>query len=154
MLSDIALGLPDATAGWTRGGATLALLPTSQFPESAFDVYYEIYNLPAEHAYTTDVSVERLRAERDVPVREGPIHLTFTGESTADREGTAHELRRVESSLPNGRYRLTVTVTDGVTGESARRSRLFRVRGWGPGVTLVPALPRTWPPIRTTSGGR
>src|SRR5690606_3997885 len=37
MISDIALGLPDATTGWTRGETVLALLPTSQFPASAFD---------------------------------------------------------------------------------------------------------------------
>jgi len=46
MLSDVALGQPDLPTDWTRGEATLALLPTSLFPSSAFDVYYEIYNLP------------------------------------------------------------------------------------------------------------
>ena len=59
MLSDVALGKPDLQTGWTRGDATLALLPTSLFPSSAFDVYYEIYNLPEGNPYTTEVTVER-----------------------------------------------------------------------------------------------
>src|SRR5690606_33383604 len=58
MISDIALGLPDATTGWTRGETVLALLPTSQFPASAFDVYYELYNMPPGHGYATEISVQ------------------------------------------------------------------------------------------------
>ncbi|NIQ56596.1 MAG: hypothetical protein GWN02_20515, partial [Gemmatimonadetes bacterium] len=58
MLSDIALGQPAAAgAGWKRGDITLALLPTSQFPASSFDVYYEVYNLPVGHRYSTEITV-------------------------------------------------------------------------------------------------
>jgi hypothetical protein len=46
------------------------------------------------------------------------------------------------AALARGRYRITVTVQDSNTGNTASRSRIFEVRGWGPGVTLVPALPR------------
>jgi hypothetical protein len=142
MLSDIALGQPDANAGWKRGPATLALLPTSQFPSSAFDVYYEIYNLPYGHAYTTELAVEH--AEGSDTVRAGGRHtvrLRFAGESTARADGTLPELRRVEASLANGRYRITVTITDLVTGRTATRSRTFEVNGWERGTTLVHALP-------------
>jgi hypothetical protein len=138
MLSDVALGLPGATRGWERGDVTLALLPTSQFPQSSFDVYYEVYNLPAGHDYTTDISVERIDEDAD---ETRPVHARFTGRSEADSADALPELRRVEASLDEGRYLLTVTVTDRTTGESARRTRLFQVRGWGPGITLVPALP-------------
>jgi hypothetical protein len=142
MLSDIAFGYPDAMSGWKRGDVTLALLPTTQFPSSAFDVYYEIYNLPAGNAYTTEIAVER--TEPTGSARAGdrrPVRLLFSGESGADRNGMLAELRRVETSLPRGSYRLTVTITDRVTGASASRSRLLEVREWERGATMVAAMP-------------
>ena len=141
MLSDIALGHPGAESGWRRGQVTLAPFPTSQFPESAFDVYYEIYNLPYRHRYVTEIMVEPL-GRGEGRAAEPPARLRFDGESDALRDGVVQEMRRVTASFPRGRYRLTVSVTDEVTGETARRSRVFRVRGWKPGATLVVALPR------------
>lgn len=143
MLSDIALGRPGAKTGWKRGDVVLALLPTSQFPEGSFDVYYEVYNLPSGHQYATEITIERV----DEPGREGQgeggaVRTLFTGESTSPSDGTLPELRRVDTSLPKGRYRLTVEVTDEVTGASAVRSRTFHVRGGGWGATMVPALRR------------
>jgi hypothetical protein len=140
MLSDLAFGLPDAAGGWTRGDVTLALLPTSQFPESAFDVYYEIYNLPAGNAYDTEVAIQPLDDEGHHP--EGVVRAVFSGEAAADTNGVVAELRRVQSALPRGRYRISVTVRDKVTGRVADSSRLVQVRGWGRGTTLVPSMPR------------
>ncbi|NJD11323.1 MAG: hypothetical protein FIB01_13105 [Gemmatimonadetes bacterium] len=137
MLSDVALGLPAGEGGWHRGEVTLALLPTSQFPASAFDVYYEIYNLPPSHPYRTEIAVEPA-----VPGALRPVRLRFAGEASASRDGVVPELRRVETSLTRGRYRITVTITDEVTGQSASRARAFEVRGWARGTTLVAALPR------------
>jgi hypothetical protein len=143
MLSDVALGQPDAEIGWTRGAATLALLPTSQFPSSAFDVYYEIYNLPVDHPYTTEIMIERIPGifEERVEDRE-PIRLRFSGQSAA-ADGTLPELRRVETSLAKGSYRIIVTVEDLGTGRTASRSRTFEVQASGRGATMVPALPVT-----------
>jgi hypothetical protein len=142
MLSDIALGQPGAESGWTRGDVTLALLPTSQFPESSFDVYYEIYNLPFGNRYSTDVSIEPVDESGAPRLDEGnTVGTRFSGESAAGADGSLPELRRVEASLDKGRHRLTVTVTDEVTGQTAERSRVLQVRGWGRGATLVPALP-------------
>ena len=140
MLSDIAFGLPDAEAGWTRRGVTLALLPTSQFPESSFDVYYEIYNLPAGNPYETEIAVETLYSDGEDQDGES-VRTLFSGESAAGPDGSLAELRRVESALPEGRYRLTVTVRDKVSGRVAARSRLVDVRGGQGGTTLVFALP-------------
>jgi hypothetical protein len=143
MLSDVAFGLPDADEGWERRGHTLALLPTSQFPESAFDVYYEIYNLPRGTLYETEVAIEPLDGSAD----EGAIaRAVFRGEAVSERDGSLAELRRVESALPRGRYRLTVTVRDQLTQRTASQSRLIQVRGWGGGMTLVRALPRAGAP--------
>lgn len=143
MLSDIALGEPGAEGGWRRGEVTLALLPTSQFPEGSFEVYYEIYNLPPEHRYSTEIAVEALDQTGAAREREGDaVRTRFDGRSTSGPEATLGELRRVDTSLPKGRYRLTVTVTDQDTGETATRSRPFQVRGGSRRATLVPALPR------------
>lgn len=138
MLSDVAFGLPDAEDGWTRRGVTLALLPTSQFPQSSFDVYYEIYNLPSGNPYETEISIEPLD-EADGERRT--VGIRFFGEARAQTDGSVSELRRVDSALPVGRYRLTVTVRDQISGRTAVRSRVVQVRGWETGTTLVPAMP-------------
>jgi hypothetical protein len=143
MLSDVALGRPDANAGWTRGDFTLALFPTSQFPEGDFDVFYEVYNLPPGNRYVTEVSIEPLGTLTGRPQGDrSAVSTQFSGESAADPNGSLRELRRVEASLPEGRYRLTVTVTDRDSGQTASRSRLFQVQSWRRGATMVPALPR------------
>jgi hypothetical protein len=143
MLSDIAFGLPDAEQGWERRGHTLALLPTSQFPESAFDVYYEIYNLPAGTPYETEVAIEPVDSED----RERSVaRAVFREESAAGPDASVAQLRRVESALAEGGYRLTVTVRNEITGRAASQSRLIRVRGWGDGMTLVRALSRVGMP--------
>jgi hypothetical protein len=142
MLSDVALGYPETEGGWRRGEVTVALLPASQFPSSAFDVYYEIYNLPDGHDYTTEIAVERVADDGSGRVVRGSAaRLRFHGEAAA-RDRRIQELRRVETSVAPGRYRITVTVTDDETGRSATRARVFQVLRGSPGATLVAALPR------------
>jgi hypothetical protein len=143
MLSDIALGDPDAHEGWRRRDVTLALLPTSQFPEGSFDVYYEVYNLPAGHRYVTEIAVEPVDSAG--AAREGAggiVRTRFDGKAASGSDGSLGELRRLDTSLSKGYYRLTVTVTDQETGEVATRSRPFQVRGGSRRATMVPALPR------------
>jgi hypothetical protein len=82
MLSDIALGQPDARGGWRRGDVSLALLPSREFPGSAFEVYYEIYNLPRGHAYRTEIAVAEIGG--CVVAGTGSIvRLSFNGEAPA-----------------------------------------------------------------------
>jgi hypothetical protein len=150
MLSDVALGQPDAEAGWKRGDVTLALLPTSQFPSSAFDVYYEVYNLPRGNQYATEISVEQVGDAADEQIGR-PVRIRFSGESATRPDGVLQELRRVETSLAKGRYRITVSVTDEDTGRTATRSRDFEVRGGGRGATLVAAMPRGEKQLRLRS---
>lgn len=138
MLSDIAFGLPGSRGGWQRRDVSLALLPTSQFPESAFDLYYEIYNLPPGRGYETELAVRPL----DEDDEDRTVRTLFQGESAAGPDGILGELRRVESALDNGRYEVTVTVTDQVDGRQAKTSRVVEVRGWRRGTTMVPALPK------------
>jgi hypothetical protein len=140
MLSDVAFGLPEAGEGWDRNGITLALLPTSQFPEISFDVYYEIYNLPAGNRYATEIAIRSLEQDDD-GFQE--IRASFSGEAAPQEDGVVQELRRIESPLPAGRYRVTITVRDEVGGRVAQRFRDVDVRGWDAGTTMVPALPYT-----------
>jgi hypothetical protein len=139
MLSDVAFGLPEASDGWTRRGVTLAILPTSQFPEISFDVYYEIYNLPDGNRYGTEIAIQSLADGGDEGFQE--IRASFQGDAAPEEDGVVQELRRIESPLPAGRYRVTITVTDEVSGRVARRSREVDVRGWDAGTTMVRALP-------------
>ena len=153
MLSDVALGQPDARVGWERKGATLALLPTGQVPSRAFDVYYEIYNLPEGNPYTTDITVERvIDTSRETADDREPIRISFAGESAAGADDTLPELRSVGTPFDKGTYRLTVTVTDLTTGRTATQSSTFEVQSSGLGATMVPAL-RVAPLIRGDNRG-
>lgn len=150
MLSDIALGHPEAQSGWQRGDVTLALLPTSQFPSSSFDVYYEIYNLPRGNRYATDIFIEQVDDRRtDRRNNANTVRLRFSGESATRADGSLQELRHVEASLARGSYRITITVKDEESGHTASRSRFFQVRGWDRGATLVAALPQGGSPSRS-----
>lgn len=145
MLSDIALGQPDPGGGWDRGDATIGILPVALFPESSFDIYYEVYNLPDLHRYVTEIAVQPVSSEAGPP-REGvAAALRFRGKADYGGEAnpTLPELRRISGELEAGRYRITVTVTDEDTGETASRWRLFEVRGSGEGATIVVARPRS-----------
>jgi hypothetical protein len=132
MLSDLAWGLPDADPDWRRGDVALALVPTGQLEHGSFDLFYEVYNLPGGHAYTTEVSVQRLDKSlgariRDIVGAGDDVRVRFAGESPAGPDATVPELRRIDSDLGEGRYRMTVTVRDRTTGRSASRSRVFEI---------------------------
>ena len=137
MLSDLVLSEPDAKTGWKRGDITLGILPSTRFPPDVFDVYYEIYNLPKGHQYTTEIALERPYPDSK------PIRLRFSGESNAGPDGLLPELRRVDAQLSRGAHRLTVTVTDLVTGETATCTRSFQVQGSARGATRAKAVQRT-----------
>jgi hypothetical protein len=132
MLSDIALGQPNPATGWKRGDVTLALVPTNQFPTGSFSLYYEIYNLPAGRSYTTEVMIERVDKGAGERLRGlfgagDDVRVKYSGESSARADGTLPELRTIGVPLRKGRYRMTVIVKDDASGQTARRSRLFRI---------------------------
>jgi hypothetical protein len=144
MISDIALGLPGRSGGWERGDVTLTLLPSDHFPSGAFDVYYEVYNLPERTPYRTEISIEPVPGPGlpafDVDQTVGVGFLSESGAATGE---ALPQLRRVDASLADGPYRLTVKVTDKATGRTALRERLLEVRNWEAGATFVPACPVT-----------
>lgn len=139
MLSDVALAHRGSGAGWERGGTRLALLPASQLPGSAFDIYYEVYNLPRGRPYLTEIMLE---GADDVAQPGSGVALRYEGEAGSGSDGTLHVLRHVDASVPRGRYRLTVRVTDQVSGRTASSSRIFHIPGGSGGATPVAALRR------------
>jgi len=117
-VSSIVLALPDTAGDWHRGSHSLALMPLGQFEGGEFRVFYEVYGLEPERTYVTEVTVE--------PTGRGgpdPIRLRFQDFAQPEADGIVRDVRRVETGLPPGRYRITVQVTDprGLRGALADR---------------------------------
>lgn len=134
LVSDIVLAQPDTVGAWRRGEVELALVPPQEFKTPApFTVFYEVYNLPATTPYRTEIAVERAEGRGLWGKLKGlfgggrPLRLRFEEEAKAAPDGRLQELRRVQPNLRPGRYRIRVTVTNLLTGESAIRERLFSV---------------------------
>jgi hypothetical protein len=141
MISDIALGLPGRQGAEIRPGVQLSLLPSDYFPGGDFDVYYEVYNLPAGYEYATEVEFVPLDDPSGTdPDGPDPVRVRFDATSDA-RGGVLQEQRRVGVPAEAGQYRMTVTVTNLATGETAARSRRLRIRPWAEGATLLPTCP-------------
>jgi GWxTD domain-containing protein len=122
MVSSIVLATPDSGGAWHRGTHALTLMPLGQFEGGVFRVFYEIYNLEAERAYVTEITVE--------PTGRGgpqPIRLRFQDFARPEKDGVVRDLRRVDSGLRPGRYRITVQVTDPQALRSARADHEFVV---------------------------
>jgi hypothetical protein len=127
MLSDLALAEPGVEDGWRRGEVTLALLPAGRLPRGAFDLYYEIYNLPAGRRYSTEITIERVDSPNPAGSIGDEVGARFVVVATEASDATVLELRRIESPLEPGQYRLWVTVRDQESGRTAQRSRLFQI---------------------------
>ncbi|MGD8277033.1 MAG: hypothetical protein PVH00_03355 [Gemmatimonadota bacterium] len=133
MLSDVVLAAPGETGSFRRGSVALRLVPTREYRGGAFDVFYEVYNLPADHAYATEVRIDRAgggigRAIKRLFGGGGPqVRLRFQGVAQPEPDGVVREIRSVESELSPGRYRIRITLTDDVTGRAVTRERPFTV---------------------------
>ncbi|HEX6588248.1 MAG TPA: hypothetical protein VF039_04450 [Longimicrobiales bacterium] len=110
---------------WQRGELTLPLTPAVPFERSQpITLFYEIYNLPSEGRYRTEVRV--------VPVSRGLVDRVSDLLSPGTRslrvsfEGTApagaapvQEVRTLQTGLRPDAYIIEVTVTDLSSGERA-----------------------------------
>ncbi|MGD8277810.1 MAG: hypothetical protein PVH00_07280 [Gemmatimonadota bacterium] len=129
-VSSIVLALPEAGGDWRRGSHSLSLMPLGQFEGGEFRVFYEVYGLEPEQTYVTEVTVEPTG-------RRGPeaIRLRFEDFAQPEADGIVRDVRRVETGLPPGRYRITVQVTDprGLRGALADREFVVIPRREGGG---------------------
>jgi hypothetical protein len=133
MISDIVLAHPDSVGDWRRGDATFALaLPREFESDRPFTVYYEVYNLPAERAYSTRIVVEPAERPGFFSRLFGGggaiVNVRFDDVAAPDARGVVAETRRLASDLGAGTYRMTVTVTT-PDGGSAVTESTFVVEG-------------------------
>lgn len=136
LISDLVMAEPDRDGGYVRGDHALALVPTRSYRGGAFRLFYEVYNLPADVAYDTEIVVERDGGGGVWGAIKGlfggggpePIRVAFQDVARPDADGSVREDRRVEASVEPGReYRITVRLTRADTGESVEARRAFFV---------------------------
>ena len=114
-ISDIVLAEQGA-GSYRRGAIALALRPTHQFAQAQeFTLFYELHGLPASTQYRTNV--ELIREPSDLAKLAGKRGDTrFAAnfrDTSAETAGTLQQLRRIQSNLAPGIYRVRVTVTIG-----------------------------------------
>lgn len=134
MVSDIVLAHPDSIGDWQRGGATFALaLPREFARERPFTVYYELYNLEVDEAYTTRIVVEPTERggvlSRLLGLVGGGgtvIDVRFDDVASPDDDGVVAQTRTLASDLGEGSYRMRVTVST-ADGATATTSSTFTV---------------------------
>lgn len=131
MISDIVLAAPDSGGSFRRGDVALSLVPTREFEGGAFRTYYEVYNLMPDSAYSTEIVIDKAGGGIGGFVRGlfggGPeVRLRFE-ETASPVAGLSAQLRRVDTSLEPGDYRIRVRITDRATGRTAEKEREFTV---------------------------
>ncbi len=131
MMSDIVLAEPRVEGRWHRGNVALALVPTGRFKGGSFRVFYEIYNIEDNSAYSTEIEIEPIQRSAGQRIKElfgskSKISLKFDGVALDVKDGVLQELRQVEAPLSPGRYRMRITVKN-ANGETVKGERLFVV---------------------------
>jgi GWxTD domain-containing protein len=134
MLSDVVLAEPE-NGTWQRGEAKLGLVPPRQFMEGQpLRLFYEIYNLPSEAEYRTEIIMEPMEGEtgfgRIKKLFGGGgsgVRLQFDGVAPANNTGVLQELRQVTAQVKPGKYRVTVRVTNLADQQSVRSETVFVV---------------------------
>ncbi len=132
MLSDVVLAEPRVEGRWRRGNVALALVPTGRFKGGSFRVFYEIYNIEKNSAYTTEIEIEPIERSAGQRIKDlfggkNGIALKFEGVALDVQDGTLQELRQVDAPLPPGKYRMRITVRT-ADGQTARGEREFAVQ--------------------------
>jgi hypothetical protein len=133
-MSDIVLGESEDGA-WSRGIAKLGLVPPRQFEEKKpLKVFYEVYNLPPNTNYRTEISMAPVegvtgfgRIRKLFGGGDGTIQLAFDGVAPPDTEGTIQELKQVTAEVKPGKYKVVVRVTNLDNQQSTRTETLFIV---------------------------
>ncbi|HSJ32251.1 MAG TPA: hypothetical protein VK933_12500 [Longimicrobiales bacterium] len=126
-LSDIVIAQPRDGA-WIRGASRLAPAQGHAFLEdSPFRLYYEIYNAAANDPLTVQIVVapgrdEGLLAQLSSLIsKRSALSIDFTEDAVVDPDGVVRTDREVGAELQPGSYVVMITVTNGRTGEVAKR---------------------------------
>jgi GWxTD domain-containing protein len=125
-LSDLALGIPGASAAWEPvPGDTVLLTPFDLFPEGGqVELYYEAAGAIPRTSYRHDIAVFRVRGDPGVVDRRPVVTLGFD-EPAPDTLLRAHRVLQLARLKP-GRYLIEVKLST-PEGETAARRRQFIV---------------------------
>ncbi|MEO5509866.1 MAG: hypothetical protein ABIV28_02060 [Longimicrobiales bacterium] len=127
MISDVVLAAPDRGGSFNRGAVSLSLVPWQAFSRGEFRVFYELYNVSPGHPYTTELKLESIKGGVSGAVsgllgRRPAVSLRFEDVAPASSL-VIQQVRDAQASPEPGEYRLTITITDGRTGQKVSRSR-------------------------------
>ncbi len=125
-LSDLALGIPEASARWmVAPGDTVLLTPFDLFREGAeVELYYEAAAAEAGGSYRHEIAVYRVRRPNGIPERRPVVALAFEERADGARIH-AHRTLKLGRLHP-GRYLVEVRLR-GPDGATDTRRRLFRI---------------------------
>ena len=122
MMSDL-LFASTRPGNFVRGAAQLAIVPPRQFrEEEPFRVFYELYNLPRGRSYKTEITLTTVEPNILLRVIKGKSTTTLSFDDVANTDGVVQELRTLVPQVQPGEVKITIKVTDKVTGESATNS--------------------------------
>lgn len=129
MVSDVMLAEQSDSGTVVRGDSRLALAPTQVFRNGEFRVYYEIYNMPPDTPFSTELTIEPLRRGglrdqiRQLFGGEDAVRLRYDDTAAPDASGTFHQIRDITAPFPEGEWllRMTITTEDGTTITRERR---------------------------------
>jgi hypothetical protein len=130
-LSDLALGVPGASARWEPTPRdTVLLTPFDFFLEgSEVELYYEAAGATEGAPYRHEIAVFRVKGEPGIAERRPVVTLGFD-ERAAEPVLRSHRVLRLARLKP-GRYLIEVQVLT-PDGTSVTRRREFRVKGGKP----------------------
>ena len=132
-VSALVVGRAGSGLVWPAPGDTVLLNPLGRFPERGVaELYYEVYGLAPGQPYHTVVRLERrsggsvfAAVRRLFGGGRGGVLLEFdaVADGLAMRTHRAIDLR----DSPRGAYRVTLAITDPVSGRTVTRARPFEV---------------------------
>ncbi|HEX2167953.1 MAG TPA: hypothetical protein VHG09_12035 [Longimicrobiales bacterium] len=129
MVSDVMLAEQSDSGRVIRGDSRLALAPTQVFRNGEFRVYYEIYNMPADAPFSTELTIEPLTRGglrdriRQLFGGEDAVRVGYEDTAAPDASGTFRQVRDMTVPFREGEWllRLTITTPDGTTLTRERR---------------------------------
>ncbi len=128
--SDLVMGREGSGLLWVRARDTVLLNPLDRVPEgSVAELYYEVYGLTRGAPYHTVVRLEREGGRSFFNRLFGGGRAPVLVEFDAAADGPVTRVHRGVGlrDTARGTYRLSITVTDPVTGQAVTRTRRFEV---------------------------
>jgi hypothetical protein len=132
IISTIVMGSLEGAPNWRRGNVALPVIPTGEFEGGDFQIFYELYNLPEDTPFRTEITVHRVRSGMQritgfLTGNDPVIQLRFDDVAGPDEAGIVRQLRTVESELEPGIYRTRVRVIDAERRTESITERQFSV---------------------------